>query len=198
MGSSSEALYTERVDDALAFAATTFRYVTRKDGGTPYLWHLLAVGAMVGDAGGDEDQVIAGVLHDYLEDIEGGSRDVLASRYGERVATLVEALSDTTVRPKPAWRERKEAHVARMRRASREVKLIAACDKLHNARATLRDLRAIGDAVWERFNGSKDDTLWYYRSMIAALAEGFDHHLVRDLDSTIAALHEEAGVPLTR
>jgi (p)ppGpp synthase/HD superfamily hydrolase len=192
--SNEETLYSDRVDDALAFAATTFRHITRKDGSTPYLWHLLAVASMVGEAGGDEDQVIAGVLHDYLEDIDGGSSAILATRYGGRVAALVEALSDTTRRPKLPWRERKEQHVARIRAAAPDVKLIALCDKLHNARTTLRDLHAVGDAVWARFSAPKMDTLWYYRSMYAAIATEFTHPLLGELDSLIRDLHAAAGV----
>ncbi len=191
-----EPLYSERLDDALAFAATTFRHVTRKDGGTPYLWHLLAVASMVGEAGGDEDQVIAGVLHDYLEDIDGGSSAILVSRYGRRVASLVEILSDATTRPKPPWRERKERHIARLRSAPPEAKLIAVCDKLHNARATLRDLRALGPVVWDRFSAPRDETLWYYRSMAEALATGFPHPLVDELQSLVRDLHAAAGVSM--
>ena len=187
-----EAFYSERLDDALGFAAATFRYTARKDGATPYLWHLLEVAAMVGEGGGDEDQVIAGLLHDYLEDIDGGSSAILSTRFGPRVAALVEALSDTTVRPKPAWRVRKEGHIARLRAAAADVKLIALCDKLHNARATLRDLRAIGDAVWERFSAPKLDTLWYYRAMSGAIAVDFSHPLLAELDSTIRDLHQQA------
>lgn len=195
MGTTSEdSLYSERLDDALAFVAETFRKITRKDGGTPYLWHLLAVAAMVGDAGGDEDQVIAGLLHDYLEDIDGGSTAILSSRWGERVATLVDALSDTTTRPKPPWRERKEHHVARIRTAPPAAKLIALCDKLHNARSTLHDLGGIGEAVWARFSAPKQDTLWYYRAMSAAIADGFDHPLLGELDVLVREMHAKAGV----
>ena len=197
MGTTSEdPLYSERLDDALAFVTRTFRHITRKDGGTPYLWHLLAVASMVGEAGGSEDQVIAGLLHDYLEDIDGGSIAILSSRWGEKVASLVEVLSDTTKRPKPPWKQRKEQHVARMRSAPPAAKLIALCDKLHNARSTLHDLGAIGDAVWERFSAPKLETLWYYRAMSAAIAEGFDHPLVAELDELVRQLHRAAGCAL--
>jgi (p)ppGpp synthase/HD superfamily hydrolase len=192
---SEDSLYSERLDDALAFVAETFRKITRKDGGTAYLWHLLAVASMVGDAGGDEDQVIAGLLHDYLEDIDGGSAAILSSRWGARVASLVEVLSDSTTRPKPPWRERKEQHVARLRTAPPAAKLIALCDKLHNARSTLRDLGAIGDAVWGRFSAPKVETLWYYRAMSAAIAEGFEHPLLAELEELVQKLHARAGVP---
>lgn len=191
-----DTMYSERLDDALNFAAATFRHVTRKDGATAYLWHLLAVASMVGEAGGDEDQVIAGILHDYLEDIDGGSSAILSTRFGPRVAKLVEALSDCTTRPKPAWRERKEGHLARMRVAANDVKLIALCDKIDNARAILRDFRAIGDAVWERFNAPKLDTLWYYRAMYAAIAATFSHPLLAELDDLVKALHEATGTPI--
>jgi (p)ppGpp synthase/HD superfamily hydrolase len=199
MGSmTSEALYSERLDDALGFAAETFRHITRKDGGTPYLWHLLEVGAMVGEAGGDESQVIAALLHDYLEDIDGGSSALLASRFGAGVAELVGIVSDTTVRPKPPWRQRKESHIARMHAAPAAAKLIALCDKLHNARATLRDIRLIGDAVWERFSAPKAETLWYYRAMYAAIADGYTSPLLSELEALVKELHAAAGAPLSQ
>ncbi|MBN1961887.1 MAG: bifunctional (p)ppGpp synthetase/guanosine-3',5'-bis(diphosphate) 3'-pyrophosphohydrolase [Deltaproteobacteria bacterium] len=188
-----DTMYSERMDDALTFAAATFRNITRKDGATAYLWHLLAVASMVGEAGGDEDQVIAGILHDYLEDIDGGSSAILATRFGPKVVDYVEALSDCTTRPKPPWRERKEGHIARMREASDEIKLIALCDKIDNARATLRDYRAIGDAVWERFNAPKAETLWYYRAVYAAIATTLKHPMLAELDELVKALHQATG-----
>lgn len=192
-----DALYSERVDAALTFVAGAFRHVTRKDGGTPYLWHLLAVASMVGEGGGDEDQVIAGLLHDYLEDIDGGSSAILSTRFGAHVAALVDVLSDATERPKPPWRVRKEQHIARIRTASPEAKLVALCDKLHNCRATLRDLEVLGDVTWQRFSASREDTLWYYRAMRDAIAEGFSHPFLRELDDCIEALHDAICVPST-
>jgi len=186
--------YSSRFDEALGLAAAAFRDRRRKGTEIPYVAHLLQVAVWVAEGGGDEEQLIAAVLHDYLEDIEGSSAAELRTRFGERVTRLVEALSDTTVRPKPPWRERKERYLAHLRAAPAEVKLISACDKLHNARSILRDLGLVGDEVWARFSATKGDTLWYYREVAGALAHEFDHPVVREVDEAVRALVRAAKV----
>ncbi len=165
----SDPAYSENLDEALRLAADAFRHTYRKGSKIPYLSHLLQVTVYVAEAGGDEDQLIAAVLHDYLEDIEGADVDALRAQFGDRAISMVEALSDTTVQPKPPWKERKLAYIAHLKGMGADVKLVSAADKLHNATSTLRDHQQIGDKVWERFSASKDETLWYYREIIAAL-----------------------------
>ena len=104
--------YSDRFDRAVALAVEAFRPVRRKGSRVPYITHLMMVCAIVGEHGGSEDQMIAAVLHDYLEDIEGSSVALLEREFGPQVAEYVLALSDTTTRPKPPWRERKEAYLA--------------------------------------------------------------------------------------
>jgi (p)ppGpp synthase/HD superfamily hydrolase len=186
------ACYSPRLDDALAFAASAFRHQVRKSTGVPYLSHLLQVMVHVAEGGGDEEQMIAALLHDYLEDIEGGSREDLEVRFGIRVADLVEGMSDTTVRPKPPWKERKEAHVRHLRGAPAELKLIAAADKLHNAQCTCRDLAVSGSVIWQRFRAGRDDQLWYYRAAVAALADGWSHPLLERLRAQVDELERLA------
>jgi (p)ppGpp synthase/HD superfamily hydrolase len=188
--------YSKRLDDALALAADAFRSRRRKGTTIPYLSHLLAVMAIVAEHGGDEDQLIAAVLHDYLEDIEGASRDLLASRFGERVTSLVEGLSDSTGYPKPPWEERKRAYLVHLAGATPDLKLVSAADKLHNARSIRRDLKSGGPAVWKRFSASPTDTLWYYREVTRALGEGWAHPLLDELVDEVAALHAAAGVAI--
>lgn len=190
--------YSRRLDEALALAAAAFRTQLRKGTQIPYLTHLLQVMVLVGEHGGDEDQLIAAVLHDYLEDVPGAAREELAGRFGERVARLVEALSDSTTHPKPAWEERKRRYVEHLRHQPQEVKLIGAADKLHNARSMRRDLAALGDALWDRFTGTREQTLWYYRAVLDALAHDFSHPLVDELREEVARLHEAAGEPPSR
>jgi len=163
----------------------------------PYLTHLLQVTAWVGESGGDEDQMIAAVLHDYLEDIPGSSAAAMTERFGQQVTDYVLALSDTTERPKPPWRERKERYIAHLRDEPPEVKLISACDKLHNATTILRDLTepgGIGEAIWDRFNPPRESTLWYYRQVTAALELGWPHPRVDELRAVVLAIHDAVGV----
>lgn len=181
--------YSSRLDQALALAADAFRGHRRKGTAVPYLTHLMQVMVWVGEHGGTEDQMIAALLHDYIEDIRGASPQTLEDLFGPHVRRLVEALSDSHTHPKPPWRARKEAFLAHLRQQPAEVKLICACDKLHNARSILRDRTVVGEAIWERFTGKREGTLWYYREVVAALAQGWEHTLLDALRATVDALH---------
>lgn len=173
--------YGRALDDALAFVAEAFRNKTRKGTNIPYLTHLLAVMALVGEHGGSEEQMIAALLHDTLEDIEGISRDDLELRFGGPVADMVVALSDTVEHPKPDWRTRKTRYLARLAQEGCWVKLVSAAVKLHNLQCLLRDLDRHGDKVWKRFNAGREDQLWYYRSVVEALEIGWEDPLLEDL-----------------
>ncbi len=177
-----EPFYDERLGDALKLAADAFAHVPRKGTGIPYLSHLLAVSTMVMEHGGSPDQCIAAVLHDYLEDIPGASEVELAERFGGNVARLVRALSDTThAGHKEPWLERKQRYIAHLRSTSEDVRLICCADKIHNARSLLRDRRALGDALFDRFHATKEQTFWYYDEVVSALGEGWSHALLEEL-----------------
>ncbi len=186
--------YSKQYDEALALAADAFRDVIRKGSGVPYLSHLLQVSVSVMEYGGDEEQCIAALLHDYLEDIPEASFDDLEAKFGSRVARLVLALSDSTTHPKPPWRPRKEAYIAKLKTEPAEVKLISAADKLHNASSIIRDHKVIGEEIWDRFTAEKPDTLWYYREVLAALRIDFDNPILEELKEAIEEMHRRAGV----
>jgi GTP pyrophosphokinase len=161
----------ERFDRAARLARELHRDQVRKDTAIPYLAHLLAVTALVLEHGGDEDQAIAALLHDAVED-QGGLPTLARIRdaFGARVAGLVAALTDATTMPKPPWRARKEAYLAHLHDVSPDVLLISACDKLHNARSIVEDHAHLGSELWQRFRGGRDGTLWYYESLAAVFA----------------------------
>lgn len=184
-----EPSYSVKLDEALVFAADAFRRTRRKGTPTPYLTHLLAVAAMVGEGGGDEEQIIAAVLHDWLEDIPGATPAELEQRFGPRVTRLVLALSDSTGHPKPPWRDRKERYLVHLRESPHEVKLISCADKLHNCRCTVVDLRLQGPSAFERFNAGRDGTLWYYSEVVGALSHEWDHWLLEQLRREVDELH---------
>ena len=190
-----EPRYSKRLDRAIALAADAFRSKTRKGTGIPYLTHLLQVMVTVGEHGGTEDQLIAAVLHDYLEDIEDASEDELRREFGDAVAEIVVALSDATTHPKPPWQERKERYIALVATKPAEVKLVSAADKLHNAQSLVRDFRTVGHDLWDRFTASREQTLWYYREMITALGTGWDHPLLDELRRVVSELHRLADDP---
>jgi len=164
---------------------------TRKGTSTPYIAHLLAVAALVIENGGEEDEAIAALLHDAIED-QGGqeTRDEISRRFGSKVVSIIDGCTDTDQVPKPPWRERKEEYIARLKKeSSGSVRLVSLADKVHNARAIIADHSQIGDPVWARFKGGKEGTLWYYRSLVdvfrsfgsSALLEEFER-LVSNLE----------------
>jgi (p)ppGpp synthase/HD superfamily hydrolase len=166
---------TPRLAAAFARALELHEGQLRKGTTIPYIAHLLAVTALVLEHGGDETEAMGALLHDAAED--QGGESVLAEfrdRFGEPVAAIVAACSDTFERPKPPWRVRKEAHVAHMATASPSVRLVVLADKVHNIEAILADHGVLGEALWSRFNASPEETLWYYRSMLAAIREAHE------------------------
>jgi (p)ppGpp synthase/HD superfamily hydrolase len=176
-------VYGDIFEEALGYAARLHRSQVRKGTNIPYVTHLLAVAAIVGENGGTEDDAIAALLHDAVEDQGGAAtREEIGKRFGGSVVEIVDGCTDTDVVPKPPWRERKEAYVAHIRTAPRSVRLVSSADKLHNARSILRDLRAEGEAVWQRFTGSRQETLWYYRELVEA------HRSAGNLDGIVEEL----------
>ena len=181
-----------RLSEAVALAAELHRTQTRKGTKIPFISHLLAVAALVIEAGGDEDMAIAALLHDAVED-QGGrpTLERIRAQFGTNVAEIVEACSDTDVTPKPPWKARKEDYLAEIPGKSHRTRVVSLADKVHNSRCILSDYREIGDEVWKRFNEGCDLQLWYYR----ALADAFTKHepgpLARRLEETVTALEAE-------
>src|SRR5262245_17570628 len=166
---SQATLLTDRFDRALLYATHVHGGQVRKGTTTPYVAHLLAVAATVLEYGGDEDLAIATLLHDSVEDQGGKARlDDVRNRFGKHVARIVEACSDSLANTakgerKAPWRKRKEASLADLRKADKDILRVSLADKVHNARAILRDLRKpeVGKTVWARFSVSKKQTQWY-------------------------------------
>jgi GTP pyrophosphokinase len=192
---------TARFTEAFAVAASLHRHQCRKGPmAVPYLGHLLAAAAIVIDFGGTEDEAIAALLHDAVED-QGGQTTLLTIErmFGAEVAAIVEACSDTDEQPKPAWQIRKDRHVARLRAASPSIALVAAADKLANARTLIVDLREAGEDVWGRFNGTKAQSLWYYRAVLDALEQSGGHPaLLRELAAAVGEIERLAARPEAR
>jgi (p)ppGpp synthase/HD superfamily hydrolase len=162
-----------RFEQALAYASILHSGQVKKGTTIPYIGHLLTVTGIALEHGADEDEAIAALLHDAVEDAGGKGRLAdLRSRFGERVATIVEGCTDTDVTPEPDWNERKRQYVEHLRREQNpSVLLVCASDKLANTRAILRDYRQIGEDVWKRFSGGRDGPLWYYRTLTSVLLE---------------------------
>ena len=152
---------------ALATAERLHGRQRRKGTEIPYISHLIAVAGLVLEAGGSDQPAVAALLHDAVEDA-GGPETLAAIRaeFGEHVAAIVAACSDTDEDPKPPWRQRKADYLDHLRHDDLPdgALLVSLADKLHNARAIVADLRVHGDALWARFNERDPSAqLWYYR-----------------------------------
>jgi (p)ppGpp synthase/HD superfamily hydrolase len=175
-------MLTSRFEEALVYAVQLHAQQVRKGENIPYIAHLLSVTALVIENGGGEDESIAALLHDAVED-QGGlaTLDEIRLRFGQPVANLVAALTDSYEHPKPDWRDRKERYLEHLRTAPPGVRLISLADKVHNARSLLIDLRNNGPSLWERFTGGRDGTLWYYRTLVEVFQVIETGHLVDEL-----------------
>ncbi len=177
----------------MVYASCLHAGQTRKRTDRPYIGHLLGVTALVLENGGGEDEAIAALLHDAVED-QGGviTLEAIRHKFGERVAKIVEGCTDSFTVPKAPWRERKENYLAKLRKAPPDVRLVSAADKLNNAREILRDYRTEGETIWARFNGGKDGTLWYYSELVRIFRAAGTSPLVDELGRVVAELERLA------
>jgi GTP pyrophosphokinase len=208
-------LLSMRFRQALERAATLHGADVRKGTRIPYVAHLLNVCGLVLTDGGDEDEAVAALLHDALEDHpEAVSAPALEATFGARVRVLVQGSTDTPPDyrggQKPPWRERKLRYIDHIRNSAPDDLRVSLADKLDNARAILADYREIGEALWDRFNAPKAHQLWYYRSLVTAFRDaGVQSPMLGELDRTVSELelltrtiamqgsHATIGVPAT-
>lgn len=196
---------TPRFTAAVDYARTAHAGHVRKGTAIPYLYHLLAVASLVLEYGGDEDQAIAGLLHDVLEDCGREHEAAIRARFGEAVAAIVRDCTDGSAEDKQAadtpdarradWQRRKLAYLAHLAQAPEASLLVSGCDKLHNARAIVGDLEGTaGGAVFERFTAGRAGTLSYY----AALADTFTRRgapMAAAFDAVVGRMHALVGEP---
>jgi (p)ppGpp synthase/HD superfamily hydrolase len=185
---------TSRFEEAFAYAHAAHAAQARKGSGAPYIGHLMGVSSIVIDDGGNEDEAIAALLHDAAEDAGGRERlEDIRARFGEAVAAIVEDCTDAWTTPKPPWAERKRQYVEHARTLGPSSLRVSAADKVHNAYAILRDLRNIGETVWERFNATPDDVLAYYQSLVRAYRAAGGGKLIDELDRIVRGIEREMG-----
>ncbi|HYB94611.1 MAG TPA: HD domain-containing protein [Vicinamibacterales bacterium] len=188
---------TDRFVSAMVYSHQVHQHQRRKGTGIPYIAHILGVTAIAIEYGASEDEAIGALLHDAAED--GGGEATLAeirARFGDAVADIVLGCSDSLVEDpedKLPWRDRKENYLAHLENASASVCLVSAADKLHNVRSVIRDYREHGEDIWQRFQGRRDGTLWYYETVADRLLRRYRTRLTRDLQDAVDEL-----VSLTR
>ena len=182
-------------DTALTYATHIHAHQQRKSTEIPYITHLLGVLRNQRTSRCNQEEAIGALLHDAGEDAGGEGRIAdIRLRFGNAVADIVAGCSDTLEEHKPDWRTRKEAYIAHLSHTTPSIRFVSSADKLHNARAILRDHYRIGDKVFDRFTASKTETLWYYRSLTTAFKQaqtsGGARELVEELDRTVSILEQ--------
>ncbi|MEN8242275.1 MAG: HD domain-containing protein [Chloroflexota bacterium] len=187
----AEKLLGARFEQAVELAFRLHGRQTRKGSQIPYIAHLLGVAALVIEDGGSEYEAIAALLHDGPED-QGGEETLadIRAKFGEQVARIVANCSDTFEAPKPPWKERKLKHLKKIKDVEADTCRVLLADKLYNARALVSDLHREGETTWEKFNGGKDGTLWYYREMHALLSEKLPGELADMLGRVIKEIEQ--------
>ncbi|MEY2984833.1 MAG: hypothetical protein RLZZ568_1450 [Cyanobacteriota bacterium] len=165
-------LLTTRFAEAFALANQLHAHQYRKQTTIPYISHLMSVSALVLEMGGNEDEAIAALLHDAVED-QGGLATLaeIETRFGETIADLVNACSDCVTIPKPPWQERKDQHLAKLQRVSESVLRISLADTLHNVRSIQIERRLAGERIWHKFSQGKAGLVWYYGSLSQLYSE---------------------------
>lgn len=168
----TKTVLSERFEEALVYAAQLHANQRRKVRNTPYVAHLLSVAALVLEDGGDEDEAIAALLHDAVED-QGGetTRTEIRRRFGERVAAIVDGCTEPERGRNQSWRKHKQAYLEQIRQASTSVQRVMLADKLHNARSLWVNLYLEGDRVWTEFRGSRSDVLWLQQAQVRVFEE---------------------------
>ncbi|MBD2728007.1 bifunctional (p)ppGpp synthetase/guanosine-3',5'-bis(diphosphate) 3'-pyrophosphohydrolase [Nostoc sp. FACHB-892] len=182
-------MLSERFTTALTYATQLHANQVRKGSGVPYIAHLLGVASIALEYGANEDEAIAALLHDAIEDQGGAAtREEIRRRFGNNVTAIVDGCTDADTTPKPSWRERKEAYIAHIPTASPSVLLVSLADKLYNAQSILKDYRVLGDSLWERFHGGKEGTLWYYRALVDTFKKTGTIIIIDDLERVVAQI----------
>ena len=186
--------FSARYDTALALAARAHREQLRKGTDLPYLMHVVHVSTILLRHGFDEDLVVAGILHDVVEDCDVPLAQI-AGAFGDRVAELVEAVSETKAvdGTELPWEQRKDEKLAHLRAGGPDVAALKAADAIHNLRSISADFRALGPAVWDRFQRGPEPTLGYYRAIRDEVrAKLPDHPIAAELADAVAELEQLA------
>ncbi|MCC5660213.1 HD domain-containing protein [Nostoc sp. XA010] len=182
-------MLSERFTTALTYATQLHANQVRKGSGVPYVAHLLGVASIALEYGANEDEAIAALLHDAIEDQGGAAtREEIRDRFGDNVTAIVDGCTDADTTPKPPWRHRKEAYIGHISTASPSVLLVSLADKLYNAQSILKDYRVLGESLWERFHGGKEGTLWYYRALVDAFSKAGTTVIIDELQRVVAQI----------
>ena len=171
------------IELAIEVAVKAHQNQVRKGTKIPYITHPLAVGIILAKASCSDEVIIAGILHDTVEDTSI-TLDDICEKFGEKVVLIVEGASeqDKTL----PWKDRKCHTIDYLKGASREVKFVTLADKLHNIRSINADYVEADETFWERFNEGKEKQKWYYKGLVQALRDDSADKAYQTLHSQFA------------
>ena len=163
--------------EAYTYSYKLHKKQMRKGSNIPYFTHLSSVSNLIIENNGTTTQAIAGLLHDAVED-QGGAKTlaIIKKKFGPKVAKIVDQCSDTTIEPKPPWKERKIKYIQNIKNKTQDTLLVSLCDKYHNASCILSDYQKVGERMWDRFTASKQETFWYYESLYKEFKKYLKNH----------------------
>jgi len=188
------AITSPRLTGAFAYAEQIHRGQTRKKTRAPALSHLMAVASLVLENGGSENEAMAALLHDGPEDCQGPETlQEIEQRFGDRVAQIVLGCTDSMETPKPPWHERKSGYIAHLSSVDESTLLVSLADKVHNVRSLVIEYRQIGEQLWGRFTADREQSLWYYESLLEVFQNAKCDRcglLVKELSRSLAELRE--------
>ena len=184
---------TDKFNEALSYAERLHRNQKRKGTDIPYISHLMTVSSIVLEYGGNEEEAIAALLHDAVED-QGGEMTYkyIKTKFGHNIASIVLDCSDTWKQIKPSWRERKESYIRNLEKKKSSSLLVSLADKTHNAESILSDHFEIGENIWLRFNGGKKETLWYYSELSKSFSKLINNKLTIRFNKVVKQLQSLA------
>lgn len=185
---------TERIQSAIRFAIKAHTGQTRKGKGVPYITHPLTVALILSQAGASEDIVIAGILHDVVEDSDGAvALSDIEDKFGETVAGLVQHVTEED--KSLPWETRKRIALAHIKDMSHDALLLKSADVLHNLSELVHDVEEQGDEVFEKFNAPKEKKLAQQQNLVKALESAWQENpLLSEVKENVAALIEKANV----
>lgn len=180
--------YTEKIHKAIIRASILHKDQKRKGDNSPYINHPYSVGFLLGQYTNDEDIIVAGILHDVLEDVIGYSRSDMEREFGRRVLKIVEDVTEkkdpstSKKMKKDTWQIRKDAYIAHLSLAKKEALLVSCADKIHNMLTLMDTHKEIGELLWKKFGASKEKSLWFYGAVLSAIRKRCKHPLVKEYE----------------
>lgn len=193
---------TPRIEQAIVRATVLHRDQKRKVSGVPYIVHPYSVAFLLAHFVEDEDVIIAGLLHDVLEDTPEYTAPMLRADFGDRVLRIVQEVTEDFTqaekmdrvlrgeRNASAWRSRKERYLENLKNDSPEGLLVATADKIHNMRGVIDEYRLHGEQVWGKFRRPAADLVWFYAKANQVIGECLQHPLVDEMNKVFKELEQ--------